>query len=194
MWWTSVVFFLKSAIEIFYIFVIKITKTMYTIFINMKLHTLPLILVAVFTSCSSKGSESSSKNAIQEYEIVSKQEIYLDDCLSQIEEKYLIFFHSETCTHCQEIIEDVIAFANSNIIKTYFLNVSKKENKITRCSQDEIEVGIDKVEDLRIVGTPTIVEVEEGVTTVNVAGKNACLSFLNEQKINISLHRRAFLW
>ena len=178
MWWTSVVFFLKSAIEIFYIFVIKITKTMYTIFINMKLHTLPLILVAVFTSCSSKGSESSSKNAIQEYEIVSKQEIYLDDCLSQIEEKYLIFFHSETCTHCQEIIEDVIAFANSNIIKTYFLNVSKKENKITRCSQDEIEVGIDKVEDLRIVGTPTIVEVEEGVTTVNVAGKSACLAFL----------------
>ena len=144
----------------------------------MKLHTLPLILVAVFTSCSSKGSESSSKNAIQEYEIVSKQEIYLDDCLSQIEEKYLIFFHSETCTHCQEIIEDVIAFANSNIIKTYFLNVSKKENKITRCSQDEIEVGIDKVEDLRIVGTPTIVEVEEGVTTVNVAGKSACLAFL----------------
>ena len=151
---------------------------MYTIFINMKLHTLPLLLVAVFTSCSSKGSESTSKNAIQEYEIVNKQEIYLDDCLSQIEEKYLVFFHSETCTHCQEIIEDVIAFANSSIIKTYFLNVSKKENKITRCSQDEIEVGIDKVEDLRIVGTPTIVEVEEGVTTVNVAGKSACLAFL----------------
>ena len=155
---------------------------MYTIFINMKLHTLPLLLVAVFTSCSSKGSESSSKNAIQEYEIVNKQEIYLDDCLSQIEEKYLVFFHSETCTHCQEIIEDVIAFANSNIIKTYFLNVSKKENKISRCSQDEIEIGIDNVENLKIVGTPTIVEVEKGVTTVNVAGKNACLSFLNEQK------------
>ena len=182
MWWTSVVFFLKSAIKIFYIFVIKSTKTMYTIFINMKLHTLPLLLVAVFTSCSSKGSESSSKNAIQEYEIVNKQEIYLDDCLSQIEEKYLVFFHSETCTHCQEIIEDVIAFANSNIIKTYFLNVSKKENKISRCSQDEIEIGIDNVENLKIVGTPTIVEVEKGVTTVNVAGKNACLSFLNEQK------------
>ena len=182
MWWTSVVFFLKSAIEIFYIFVIKITKTMYTIFINMKLHTLPLLLVAVFTSCSPKGSESSSKNAIQEYEIVNKQEIYLDDCLTQIEEDYLIFFHSETCGHCKEIIEDVIAFANSNIIKTYFLNVSKNENKITRCSQEEIEVGIDKPENLKIVGTPTIVEVEKGVTVANVAGKNACLAFLNEQK------------
>ena len=182
MWWTSVVFFLKSAIKIFYIFLIKTTKTMYTIFINMKLHTLPLLLVAVFTSCSPSKNESSSKNAIKEYEIVHKQEINLDDCLSQIEEKYLIFFHSETCPHCQEIIEDVIAFAESNIIKTYFLDVSKKENKINRCSFEEIEVGIDQVENLKIVGTPSIVEVEKGITTVNVAGKSACLAFLNEQK------------
>ena len=182
MWWTSVVFFLKSAIEIFYIFVIKSTKTMYTIFINMKLHTLPLLLVAVFTSCSPKGSESSSKNAIQEYEIVNKQEIYLDDCLTQIEEDYLIFFHSETCGHCKEIIEDVTLFAESNIIKTYFLNISKNENKIERCSHDEIEIGIDSVEDLKIVGAPTIVEVENGVTTANVVGKDSILSFLNEQK------------
>ena len=155
---------------------------MYTIFINMKLHTLPLLLVAVFTSCSPSKSESSSKNAIKEYGIITEQEVYLDDCLSQKEEEYLIFFHSETCGHCREIIEDVVAFAESNIIKTYFLDVSKKENKINRCTFEEIEVGIDQVENLKIVGTPTIVGVEKGVTTANVAGKNACLSFLNEQK------------
>ena len=148
----------------------------------MKLHTLPLVLVAVFTSCSSGKSESTSKNAIQEYGIVSKQEISLADCLSQIEEDYLIFFHSETCGHCREIIEDVILFAESNIIKTYFLNVSKSENKIDRCLREEIEIGIDRVEDLKIVGTPTIIEVENGVTIANIVGKESCLSFLNAQK------------
>ena len=155
---------------------------MYTIFINMKLHTLPLLWVVVFASCSTGKSESSNKNAIQEYGIVSKQDVNLADCLSQIEEKYLIFFYSETCGHCKEIIEDVTLFAESNIIKTYFLNISKSENKIKRCSHDEIEIGIDRVEDLKIVGTPTIVEVEKGETTANVAGKDSCLSFLNEQK------------
>ena len=155
---------------------------MYTIFINMKLHTLPLLLVAVFTSCTSSKSESSSKNAIQEYEVVTKQEINLADCLSQIEENYLVFFHSETCGHCREIIEDVVLFAESNIIKTYFLNISKTENKINRCSFDEIEIGIDKVEDLKIVGTPTIVEVKKGVTTANITGKDSILAFLNEKK------------
>ena len=155
---------------------------MYTIFINMKLHTLPLLWVVVFTSCTGSKSESSNKNAIQEYGIISQQEINLADCLSQIEENYLVFFHSETCGHCKEIIEDVIAFAESNIIKTYFLNVSKSENKVERCLRDEIEIGIDNVDDLKIVGTPTIVEVENGVTTANVAGKESCLAFLNEQK------------
>ena len=148
----------------------------------MKLHTLPLLFVAVFTSCSSGKSGSSSKNAIEEYGIVSEQAINLSDCLAQKEEKYLVFFHSETCAHCKEIIEDVISFAESNIIKVYFLDVSKSENKITRCSREEIEIGIDTVDDLKIVGTPTIVEVENGVTTANVAGKESCLSFLNEQK------------
>ena len=155
---------------------------MYTIFINMKLHTLPLLWVVAFTSCTGSKSESSNKNAIQEYGIISQQEINLADCLSQNEEDYLVFFHSETCGHCKEIIEDVIAFAESNIIKTYFLNVSKSENKVERCLRDEIEIGIDNVDDLKIVGTPTIVEVENGVTTANVAGKESCLAFLNEQK------------
>ena len=155
---------------------------MYTIFINMKLHTLSLLWVVVFTSCSTGKSESSSKNAIQEYGIVSKQDINLADCLSQIEEKYLIFFYSETCGHCKEIIEDVTLFAESNIIKTYFINISKSGNKIERCSHDEIEVGVDQVEELKIVGTPSIVEVEKGVTTANVVGKDSCLAFLNEQK------------
>lgn len=148
----------------------------------MKLHTLSLLGVVVFASCSTGKSESSSKNAIEEYEIVSKQDINLADCLSQIEKNYLIFIYSETCSHCKEIIDDVTLFAESNIIKTYFLNISKSENKIERCSKDEIEVGISQVEDLRIVGTPTIVEVENRVTTANVIGKDSCLSFLNEEK------------
>ena len=153
---------------------------MYTIFINMKLYALPLILAVVFTSCSPSKSESSSKNAVQEYEIISRQEIYLSECLSQEEEHYLVFFHSETCGHCQEIIEDVISFAESDTVKTYFLDVGKNENKIARCSMDEIPIGIDQVDDLKIVGTPTIMEIEEGIVMANIPGKDACLSFLNE--------------
>lgn len=148
----------------------------------MKLHTLPFVIAAVFTSCSPTKSESSSKNAFQEYEIVNRQAIILDDCLSQEEEQYLVFFHSETCAHCQEIIEDVILFAESNILKTYFLDVSKPGNQTPRCSPSDIEIGIDQVSNIKIVGTPTIIEIEDGITTANVAGKDLCLMFLNEKK------------
>ena len=150
----------------------------------MKLHTLPLLLAAVFTSCSPSKSESTSKNAIQEYEIVSKQEISLRDCLSQKEEQYLVFFHSDTCGHCKEIIEDVVSFASSDIVKMYFLNIAKPENRIDRCKADEVVIGINQVDDLKIVGTPTIMEIENGITTANVAGKDDCLKFLNELRAN----------
>ena len=148
----------------------------------MKLRSLSLILATVFASCSPSKSEPSNKNAVQEYEIIAKQEIYLGDCLSQEEEDYLVFFHSDTCGHCKEIIDDVTLFASSSIIKTYFLNVSKSENKVPRCSVQDIEIGIDQIDNLRIVGTPTIIEVENGITTANVAGKDLCLMFLNEKK------------
>ena len=156
----------------------------YVYYFHMKLHTLPLLLAAVFTSCSPSKSESTSKNAVQEYEIVYKQEISLSECLSQKEEQYLVFFYSDTCGHCKEIIEDVVLFATSDIMKMYFLNVTKNENKINRCPADEITTGIDRVDNLKIVGTPTIIEVEEGITTMNIAGKDDCLKFLNELTAN----------
>ena len=149
----------------------------------MKLRTLPFLITALIASCSPGKSESTSKNAIHEYEIVEKQSIDLVDCLSQEEDKYLVFVHSKTCLHCQEIIEDVISFASSNTMKTYFLDISKQGNKIPLCSAGEIEQGINRVEDIKIAGTPTLLEVEEGIITFNIAGKDSCLSFLNEQTV-----------
>ena len=45
-------------------------------------------------------------------------------------------------------------------------------------------IGLTTVDNLFIAGTPTIIEVEDGAVKANVPGKNACLSFLNEQRLN----------
>ena len=145
---------------------------------------LSLLLVVAFTSCSPANSEPVSKNTSSEYNIVDEQEIFLEDALSQEEEKYIIFFHSETCTQCQQIIEDVKAFAIENILKTYFLNTTKPTNQVTIVPKDEVTVGVSDVNNLVIAGTPTIIEVENGVTTKNIPGKDKCLTYLNEQRLN----------
>ena len=154
---------------------------------KLKLLLLPLFLATVITSCSSAKSESTSISSSEEYVIEEEQEIFLEDCLSQEEEHYIVFFHSDTCKQCQEIKGDVIAFAYENITKTYFLNIVKPGNQVTICPIDDVPTGVDKVEDVAIAGTPTIIEVENGILTANIPGKDACLTFLNEQRKNANL-------
>ena len=149
-----------------------------------RMHICSLIVAATLVSCSPVQNEQSNKNASTEYEIPFEQEIYLKDSLSQNEKQYLVFFHSDTCSHCNEIMGDVLSFCDENIIKLYFLNIKKPTNEITICLKQEIVIGIDKYEDLKIVGTPTIIKVENGVTTANVAGKEDCLTLLNQERLN----------
>ena len=151
---------------------------------HFRLHIYPLLLVAALTSCSPARNECSSKNASEEYGIIAEQEIDLENFFLQEEEDYLVFCHSDTCGHCQEIMGDVVSFAEDNIKKTYFLNVSKGDNKIYRVSVEEITVGVSDLEELCYAGTPTIFEIVNGVTTVNIPGKDKCLTFLNELRKN----------
>ena len=151
---------------------------------NLRWHICLLLIVAVFTSCSSANSELLSKNASKEHErIIKENEILWDDCLSQDESNYLVFIYSETCSHCHEIMGDVTLFVQSNIFKTYFVNKSDSSNKIPICPIDEVVVDVDEIDCLSIAGTPTILEVEEGRTTANIFGADSCLTFLNEQRL-----------
>lgn len=143
-----------------------------------------LLLVAVFTSCSPAQSDSQSKNNSREYEIVERQSIALADFFEQEEEKYLVFCHSDTCSQCKEIIGDVAAFAEDNIEKTYFLNVSIPTNVISKVPLDDVTIGVSDLADLVYAGTPTIFEVVNKTTTANVGGKDKCLTFLNEIRKN----------
>ena len=143
-----------------------------------------LTFLALLTSCSSSNSEQSNSNASSGFDIPVEQQIIWTDCLSQEEEDYLVFFYSETCNHCHEIMGDVLAFSEENIIKIYFSDVAKGETKIPISRDVDDTLGIDDINSFFIAGTPTLIEVYEGTVTANVPGKDACLSFLNEQRIN----------
>lgn len=157
---------------------------MYTDSMSLRLHICSLLAAAMFVSCSPAQNEQSNKNASTEYEIPIELEIDLKDCLSQSESQYLIFFHSETCSHCKEIKGDVLSFVNDNILKVYFLDIKKPNNEVTICQKEEIVFGVGDYQDLKILGTPTIIKVENGVTTANVAGKEGCLTLINRERLN----------
>ena len=147
---------------------------------NYKLRILPFVLTVLFASCSPAKSEQMSKNI---FSVTNDQKIDWSDCLSQKEDHYLVFFYSETCTHCHEIMGDVLSFAESNILKLYFLDIKASDSKIPISNNVDLTIGIDKVDALFIAGTPSIIEVENWTVKANVAGTDNCLTFLNEQRL-----------
>lgn len=148
-----------------------------------RLRILPLLITALFASCSPVESEQMSKNAVSGYKEYIKSQISWQECLGQKENHYLVFFYSDTCPHCHEIMEDVLDFSNTNIVKTYFLNTKESNEKVPISSEIDLTIGVDDVGDLFIAGTPTIIEVEEWIVKANIPGKDDCLTFLNEQRL-----------
>ena len=150
---------------------------------NHKLRILPLLVTAMFASCSPAQSEQMSKNAFSEYEIKSYQHLDWPDILKQKEANYLIFFYSDTCTHCQEIIEDVYYFIRDDIIKTFLINTKETSVKVPVANDTENTIGKSDVEDIFIKGTPSIIEINQATVINNIAGKDKCLTFLNNARL-----------
>ena len=150
---------------------------------NNKLRILPFALTALFASCTPAKSEQMSKNTFSEYKQTIDEKIMWSDCLSQNEDHYLVFFYSETCSHCHEIMGDVLSFKEENILKLYFLNVKEQDIKIPISNNIGLTIGIDNVDDLFISGTPSIIEIENWIVKANIAGTDNCLTFLNEQRL-----------
>lgn len=151
---------------------------------KLKVCILPFLTMALFTSCSPAQSEYSNKNTSSEYEINANLLISWDNCLSQKENHYLVFFYSKSCQHCHQIMGDVLSFSESNIVKTYFLDTKNPNNNVQLSNDIDKTIGVSKTDELFIVGTPTLLEIEDGYVKANVPGKEDCLSLLNELRLN----------
>ena len=169
----------NNAITLFYIFYLKKHEYSYTNDMTYRLLIASLATLAIVASCSPARDATNSKNTFQEQEIVINHLIKWEELLKQKEENYIVFVYSEKCGHCHDMMDEIITFAQDGILATYFVNTLDNSVPLSR----EVEVGINKIEDLSIVGTPTIIEVDKAVVTSNLAGIDDCLLFLNEKRM-----------
>lgn len=149
---------------------------------KIKLLIMPLLIVAMLTSCRPAQSEQMSQN-ITSVDVNTYPHIDWIDCFNQKDEDYLIFFYSNTCEQCHEIMEDVYRFVDDNVMTLYFVNI--KECSVTVPIKNNIEdtIGMKDIDDLFIKGTPSIIEIKEATVVANIPGKSNCLTFLNDQRL-----------
>ena len=138
-----------------------------------------LLSITLITSCSSNENSTPSYKSFNEYQVVVDNSIKWPEILNQEEKSYIIFFYSETCAYCHEMQSEIVDFAITCPLKTYFLDTN--ESQITIDSEKKI--GVTNYEEASITGTPTILEVENATIIGNIAGIDDCLTRLNEQRM-----------
>ena len=138
-----------------------------------------LLSIGLITACSHSENASESFKAYKEFEIVANNSITWPEILKQEEKEYIIFFYSETCAYCHEMQKEVVDFATTCPLKTYFLNTSENTVPI----KEEKVINVKNYEEASITGSPSILEVKEATITANIAGIDDCLTYLNEQRL-----------
>ena len=136
-----------------------------------KLLILPIATILIL-GCSSK---KEAKAIEYDYSDVADLTICWNDILSVESDKYFAYIYSPTCGHCNEIKQDVITYALVNKGTLYFVPFNKT---IPIIIDRTLPLEKDKVEDLGIVGTPSMFLIVNHVVKENYVGKKEIVKTL----------------
>ena len=139
-----------------------------------------LTSLAIVVSCSPSRETTNNKNVIEQEEIIKNKSISWLDALNQKENNYIIFVYSETCGYCHDMMDEILDFAKSEILVTYFINSQIYKVPIS----NEIKENIADINQLSILGTPTILEIDNKIVVNNIAGIDKCLNFLIDKRMS----------
>ena len=137
-----------------------------------------VFLPCLFTLLSCQHEDESfsiSETTEHEYDEVMDKEITWNEMFSIEQSQYLIYFYSTTCSHCKEIKNQIIEYALSND-NFFFIKYS---DDVIIAPEVKSTIGATSPCDVAILGTPSLVEIENGVLINNLAGVKEIMNFLH---------------
>lgn len=132
-----------------------------------------LFVFTLLLSCSTKTDSSISME--KDYDSYIYLHIKWEEIFKQFETHYLIYVYSASCGHCNEIKNEVLCFIDLNIIPVYLIVFEKG---IPISNKEESKIGISSIDELSIIGTPSLIDIEEGIVKNNLGGSNKILDYL----------------
>ena len=102
-----------------------------------------------------------------DYDSFPDRVIEFKELFNQNRDDYYVYIFSYSCGHCIEFKEEILPIIFNN--RNMYLIEYTKEIKIS--SNVDNTIGAKSVEEVSILGTPTLLEIKDGLLAVNVAGK-----------------------
>ncbi len=102
-----------------------------------------------------------------DYDSFQERMIEYQDLFEQDFDNYYVYIYSNHCGHCEDFKEEILQVFKNNE-NMYLIKYS---NKIETSSRIDDTIGSTSIENVHILGTPTLMEIYKGVLVTNVAGK-----------------------
>ena len=138
-----------------------------------KLIFLPCLFGLIACQKEIKNSKELEKTE-HDYEEIENREIGWNDLFSIGIPQYFVYFYSPYCSHCKEIKDSIIEYALQDE-RMYFVKFS---DEVIVAPDVENTIGATSIEDVAILGTPSLIEITNHTVTTNLAGSKAILNYL----------------
>jgi len=132
----------------------------------------------LLTSCSCIENETkTNEEHIKDYEDYAQYTIGWNSLFEMGKGAYHVYVFNKTCGHCNRIKEKIFSLADVAIPYFYFCEYSE-EVPVKSCSSNTI--GVSKLKDAYICGTPSLIIINKSKITQNLCGENAITTYIED--------------
>ena len=145
---------------------------------------LTLLLVPLLAGCSSSKGEASNLDELDALDYSDFADLNLEwkNLFSPAKSQYFVYIYSNLCLHCANIKKEVLGAIKDN--KELFYLMEYTSDIPTSFNVSET-IGKEKIEEVFIMGTPTLIEITNHYIGLNIAGEKEITDYLNLLPHNI---------
>ena len=150
----------------------------------MKRNFLTMLLIPLLAGCSAVKTEAKNETEQKELDYGDFQELHLEwkDLFLPAKSQYFVYIYSFSCLHCAHIKKEVLATIEEQKELFYLIEYS---SDIPISSNVSETIGKEKVEEVCILGTPTLIEISNYSVVLNIAGEKEIIAYLELLPHNI---------
>lgn len=150
----------------------------------MRTKILTLLLLPLLTGCSTTKVEATSQVEQKELDYTDFKDLNLEweNLFLPAKSQYFVYIYSISCLHCAHIKKEVLSTIEEHKELFYLMEY---QSEIPTSFNVSETIGKEKVEEVYIMGTPTLIEITNHYVGLNIAGEKEITDYLQLLPHNI---------
>ena len=149
----------------------------------MKKICLTLLITPLLMGCTwDKNGNQANGDSLLDYQKFEDRHLQWKDLFSPAKSQYFVYIYSLFCGHCENIKHNVLSVVNERKEDFYLINYADEIPIGTNAYET---IGKEKIEEVFILGTPTLIGVNNQYISLNIAGEKDILDYLKLLPHNI---------